>query len=156
MIVLKFKVEVLFSYLLVLYSHEPARLCEGDLRNGRGQARQGGGDGGVDEEGTFYLTDWTAKDVFIHQSVPVTKRTWQKGLGLDNVGDLQGEYCAVQVKCLGMSAFFCSHLRGVHYVYSVTYGQLTGMDCLDRETGQLRLTVGREEDTTEQLGLHKM
>ena len=30
------------------------------------------------------------------------------------------------------------------------------MDCLDRETGQLRLTVGREEDTTEQLGLHKM
>ena len=30
------------------------------------------------------------------------------------------------------------------------------MDCLDRETGQLRLTVGREEDTTKQLGLHKM
>ena len=30
------------------------------------------------------------------------------------------------------------------------------MDCLDRETGPLRLTVGREEDTTEQLGLHKM
>ena len=140
----------------MLYSHEPARLGEGDLRNGGGQARQGGGDGGVDVERTFHLADWTAEEVFIHQSVSISERTWQKGLGLDNVGDLQGEYCAIQVKSLGMGALFCSHLRGVHYVYSETYGQLTGMDCLDRETGQLRLTVGREEDTTEQLGLHKM
>ena len=76
----------------MLYSHEPARLSEGDLRNGRGQARQGGGDGGVDVEGTFHLADWTAEKVFIHQSVFISERTWQKGLGLDNVGDLQGEY----------------------------------------------------------------
>ena len=63
---MKLQVEVLFSYLLVLYSHEPARLSEGDLRNGRGQARQGGGNGGVDVEGTFHLADWTAEKVFIH------------------------------------------------------------------------------------------
>jgi len=100
-------------HLLVLYSHEPARLCEGNLRNGRRQARQGSGDGGVDVEGTSYLADWTAEKVFIHQSVSILERTWQKGLGLDNVGDLQGEYCAVQVKSLGMSALFCSHWYGL-------------------------------------------
>ena len=100
----------------MLYSHEPARLVEGDHRNGGGQDRQGGGNGGVDVEGTFHLADWTAEKVFIQHSGPVLKTTWQKGLGLDNVGDLQGEYCAVEVKRLGMSAFFCSHLRGVHYV----------------------------------------
>ena len=49
-----------------------------------------------------------------------------------------------------------SPLQGVHYIYLVSNGQLTGMDCLEKETGQLRLTDGREEDTTEQLGLHKM
>ena len=115
MTVLKFKVEVLFSYLLVLYSHEPARLSESDLRNGRGQARQGGGNGGVDVEGTFYLADWTTENVLVHQSVSVSERTWHEGLGeglaLDDVGELQGEYCAVQVKRLEMSALFCSHLR---------------------------------------------
>ena len=115
MIVLKFKVKVLFSYLLVLYSHEPARLGEGDLMNGGRQACQGSGNGGVDVEGTFYLAYWTAENVFIHQSVPVSERTWYEGLGedlaLDDVGELQGEYCAVQVKRLDMSALFCSHLR---------------------------------------------
>ena len=39
----------------------------------------------------------------------------EEGLGedlaLDDVGELQGEYCAVQVKCLVMSALFCSHLK---------------------------------------------
>ena len=95
----------------MLYSHEPARLGEGDLRNGGRQARQGSGNGGVDVEGTFHLADWTAEEVFIHQSVSILETTWQKGLGLDNVGDLQGEYCAVEVKSLEMSAFFCSHLR---------------------------------------------
>ena len=115
MIVLKFKVEVLFSYLLVLYSHEPARLGEGDLRNGGRQARQGSGNGGVDVERTFHLADWTAEKVFIHQSVSISERTWHEGLGedlaLDDVGELQGEYCAVQVKRLEMSALFCSHLK---------------------------------------------
>ena len=106
---MKFQVEVLFPYLLVLYSHEPARLGEGDLRNGGRQARQGSGNGGVDVERTFYLADWTAENVFIHQSVSISA-TWQKGFGLDNVGDLQGENCAVQVKRLQMSALFCSHL----------------------------------------------
>ena len=107
--VLKCQVKVLFYNLLVLYSHEPARLGEGDLGNGGGQAGQGGGDGGVDVEGTFHLADWTAENVFIHQSVSISA-TWQKGFGLDNVGDLQGENCAVQVKRLQMSALFCSHL----------------------------------------------
>ena len=101
---------MLFSYLLVLYSHEPARLGEGDLGNGGGQARQGSGDGGVDVEGTFHLADWTAEDVVIHQSVSISA-TWKEGFGFDNVGDLQGENCAVQVKCLEMSALFCSHLK---------------------------------------------
>ena len=55
-----------------------------------------------------------------------------------------------------MSAFFCSHLRRRSLYIFGDFSQLTGVDCLDRETGQLRLTVGREEDTTEQLGLHKM
>jgi len=99
-------------HLLVLYSHEPARLGEGDLGNGGGQARQGSGDGGVDVEGTFHLADWTAENVFIHQSVSISA-TWQKGFGLDNVGDLQGENCAVQVKRLQMSALFCSHWYGL-------------------------------------------
>ena len=105
----------MFSYLLVLYSHEPARLGEGDLRNGGRQARQGSGNGGVDVEGAFYLADWTAENVLIHQSVSVSERTWHEGLGedlaLDDVGELQGEYCAVQVKRLEMSALFCSHLK---------------------------------------------
>jgi len=100
-------------HLLVLYSHEPARLCEGDLRNGCGQARQGGGNGGVDVEGTFHLADWTAEKVFIQHSVPVSERTWHVGLGEDlalyDVGELQGKYCAVQVKSLGMGALFRSH-----------------------------------------------
>ena len=104
----------------MLYSHEPARLGEGDLRNGGRQARQGGGNGGVDVEGTFYLADWTAENVLVHQSVSVSERTWHEGLGedlaLDDVGELQGEYCAVQVKRLEVSALFCSHLRGVDYV----------------------------------------
>ena len=77
--VLKCQVKVLFHNLLVLYSHEPARLGEGDLGNGDGQARQGSGDGGVDVEGTFHLADWTAENVFIHQSVSISA-TWQKGL----------------------------------------------------------------------------
>jgi len=104
-------------HLLVLYSHEPARLGEGDLRNGGRQARQGSGNGGVDVEGTFYLADWTTENVFIHQSVPVPERTWHEGLvedlALDDVDGLQGEYCAVQVKCLEMSALFCSHWYGL-------------------------------------------
>ena len=99
----------------MLYSHEPARLGEGDLGNGDGQARQGSGDGGVDVERTFHLADWTAENVFIHQRVPVPDRTWHEGhvedLALDDVDGLQGEYCAVQVKCLEMSALFCSHLK---------------------------------------------
>ena len=114
--VLKCQVKVLFYNLLVLYSHEPARLGEGDLGNGGGQARQGSGDGGVDVEGTFHLADWTAENVFIHQSVSISA-TWQKGIGLDNVGDLQGENCAVQVKRLGMSAPFCSHLYEEFIMY---------------------------------------
>ena len=104
----------------MLYSHEPARLCEGNLRNGGRQAGQGSGDGGVDVEGTFHLADWTAEKVFIQHSVPVSERTWHVGLGedlaLDDVGELQGKYCAVQVKSLGMGALFRSHLRGVDYV----------------------------------------
>jgi len=100
-------------HLLVRYSHEPASLCEGDLRNGRGQTRQGSGNGGVDVERTFYLADWTAEKVFIQQSVSICETIWQKGLGLDDVGALQGEYCAVEVKRLGMSAFFCSHWYGL-------------------------------------------
>jgi len=104
-------------HLLVLYSHEPARLGEGDLRNGGRQARQSSGNGGVDVEGTFYLADWTTKNVFIHQSVLVPVRTWHEGLvkdfALDDVNGLQGEYCAVQVKCLEMSALFCSHWYGL-------------------------------------------
>ena len=99
----------------MLYSHEPARLSEGDLRNGGGQARQGGGNGGVDVERTFYLADWTTENVLVHQSVSVSERTWHEGLGedlaLDDVGELQGEYCAVQVKGLEMSTLFCSHLK---------------------------------------------
>ena len=114
--VLKCQVKVLFYNLLVLYSHEPARLGEGDLRNGGRQARQGSGNGGVDVEGTFHLADWTAEKVFIHQSVSVSG-TCQKGFGLDNVGDLQGENCAVQVKRLGMSALFCSHLYKEFIIY---------------------------------------
>ena len=114
--VLKCQVKVLFYNLLVLYSHEPARLGEGDLGNGRGQARQGSGDGGVDVEGTFHLADWTAEDVVIHQSVSISA-TWKEGFGFDNVGDLQGENCAVQVKRLGMSALFCSHLYKEFIIY---------------------------------------
>ena len=51
----------------------------------------------------------------IRQSVPVPVRTWYAGLvedlALDDVDGLQGEYCAVQVKRLDMSALFCSHLK---------------------------------------------
>ena len=105
----------------MLYGHEPARLGEGDLRNGGRQARQGSGNGGVDVEGTFYLADWTTENVFIHQNVPVPERTWHEGLvedlALDDVDGLQGEYCAVQVKRLGMSALFCSHLYEEFIVY---------------------------------------
>ena len=105
----------------MLYSHEPARLGEGDLRNGGRQARQGSGNGGVDVEGTFCLADWTTENVFIHQSVPVPERTWHEGLvedlTLDDVDGLQGEYCAVQVKCLEMSALFCSHLKEAFIMY---------------------------------------
>ena len=119
--VLKCQVKVLFYNLLVLYSHEPARLGEGDLRNGGRQARQGSGNGGVDVEGTFYLADWTTENVLIHQSVPLPERTWYAGLvedlALDDVDGLQGEYCAVQVKRLDMSALFCSHLKEAFIMY---------------------------------------
>ena len=105
---------MLFSYLLVLYSHEPARLGEGDLRNGGRQARQGSGNGGVDVEGTFCLADWTTENIFIHQRL-IPERTWHErlveDLALDDVDGFQREYCAVQVKCLEMSALFCSHLK---------------------------------------------